>query len=421
MNIIQLIDNLLLRFLMLYFDHTGEIKLEISWKGIIMTLQLGEKIKYLRKRDDRTQEEIAKVLGITCQAVSRWEANAAYPDMELIPSIANYFGITIDELFGYECERDKKVDAIIARITGYGIKARGDDGWVDECLAILREGLAEFPLNEKLLITLADTLGEAGWRRHKEWLYYDDEGFMQHNYDVHKKNSYWTESVKLCENLVGTTRDNVIFTRAIHILVLLYRNFGETEKAIEYANRMPEMNDCREILLASATDGKVEAKYIGELLLKAASAFSTQLIYGLINNKHNYETDMPVEKIKGAISLFYLVCDDGNFGFYHGKLIELYLYLSRVQWERGYHDDAFISLDEALKHARELEALCDEKEHNYTAPLVSFVKTGISLPQRIAAGLSNDWPIWCNPDYSQVEKEMQSDPRWALWVAKTQE
>lgn len=385
-----------------------------------MTLQLGEKIKSLRKRDGRTQEELAGALGITCQAVSRWEACAASPDMELIPPIANFFGITIDELFGYECERDKKVEAIIARVDAYGIKSRGDDRWVDECTAILREGLAEFPQNEKLMIALADTLSEAGWRRHKEWLYYDDEGYMQHDYDVHRKNEYWTESVKLCETLVGTTRDNAIFTRAIHILVLLYRNFGENEKAAACAERMPELGDCKELLLASAADGREEAKCIGNALLKMTSEFAEQLVYGLVNNVHHYETDMPIDKLKGAIGLFHLVCDDGNFGACNGKLIQLYLYLSRVQWERGYHNDAFSSLDEALKHARALEAICDGEEHSYTAPLVSFVKTAACAPQRIAAQLPDDWPFWCNPDFSQAAKEMKADPRWDKWVAETQ-
>ena len=97
-----------------------------------MTLQLGEKIRSLRKQYGRTQEALASALGITFQAVSRWESNLAYPDMELIPSIANYFGITIDELFGYECERDKKVNDIIARIDAFGIKARSDGEWVEE-------------------------------------------------------------------------------------------------------------------------------------------------------------------------------------------------------------------------------------------------------------------------------------------------
>ena len=56
-----------------------------------MRIMLGDKIKELRKRDGRTQDDLATALGITNQAVSRWEANKAYPDMEIIPAIANYF------------------------------------------------------------------------------------------------------------------------------------------------------------------------------------------------------------------------------------------------------------------------------------------------------------------------------------------
>ena len=51
---------------------------------------LGERIKELRQRDGRTQEALAVELGVTAQAVSRWEKGICYPDMELIPSIANF-------------------------------------------------------------------------------------------------------------------------------------------------------------------------------------------------------------------------------------------------------------------------------------------------------------------------------------------
>lgn len=386
-----------------------------------MQLHLGDKIRELRRRDGRTQEALADALGVTSQAVSRWEAGGSYPDMELMPSIANYFGVTIDELFGYTYHRDQKIDQIIERVEAFHIKSRGDDFWVDECLGILREGLAEFPQNEKLLITLADTLSEAGWRRHHEWVYYDSDGYIRHDYDQHQKNKYWREAVKVCENLVSTTSNNAVFTKAISILVLLYRNFGETEKAIAYAKRMPELKNCREMMLAAAVDGEKEAQYIGDLLLKMAGKFSEQLVYGLITNLHHYESDMPIQKIQGAISLFYLICDDGNLGEYHGNVIQLYLYLSRIQWERGYHDDAFASLDEALKHARSLEALLDGKEHAFTASLVSCVKCRSGSPAKIAEELPKDWPFWCNPDFGQVEKEMKADPRWAAWVEKTRE
>ena len=207
-----------------------------------MTLQIGENIKFLRKKRCCTQEELANALGMTCQAVSRWELNTAYPDMELIPAIANYFGITIDELFGYECDRNKKVNEIIEKIDKFHIKSRIDDDWIEKCLLILREGIAEFPQNEKLLITLADTLSEAGWRKHGEHVYYDSEGYMRHDFDKHKNNNYWLEAVKICENLIKTAKDNSISIKAAQILVMLYCNLGEYEKAVSFAELMPSLS-----------------------------------------------------------------------------------------------------------------------------------------------------------------------------------
>ena len=54
-----------------------------------MQLNLGTKIRELRHRDGRTQEALAEALGVTSQAVSRWESGGSYPDMEIMPAIAN--------------------------------------------------------------------------------------------------------------------------------------------------------------------------------------------------------------------------------------------------------------------------------------------------------------------------------------------
>ncbi|MBQ6789363.1 MAG: helix-turn-helix transcriptional regulator, partial [Clostridia bacterium] len=51
-----------------------------------MNIKIGEKIKQLRQRDGRKQEDLANALGVSPQAISRWEANGGYPDMELIPA-----------------------------------------------------------------------------------------------------------------------------------------------------------------------------------------------------------------------------------------------------------------------------------------------------------------------------------------------
>ena len=67
-----------------------------------MTNTIGHQIKLLRKAKGVTQEEMGTTLGISYQAVSKWENNTALPDVQMIPKIAEYFGVTTDELFGYK-------------------------------------------------------------------------------------------------------------------------------------------------------------------------------------------------------------------------------------------------------------------------------------------------------------------------------
>lgn len=61
-------------------------------------LPIAEKIRSLRQKRNITQTELAEALGISFQSVSRWERGMAYPDIEMIPKIAAYFGVTTDEL-----------------------------------------------------------------------------------------------------------------------------------------------------------------------------------------------------------------------------------------------------------------------------------------------------------------------------------
>lgn len=73
---------------------------------------INEKIAELRKRKNITQEELARALGVTNQAVSKWESSQCCPDISLIPEIADYFGVTTDELFGHDVKEDEPADAV---------------------------------------------------------------------------------------------------------------------------------------------------------------------------------------------------------------------------------------------------------------------------------------------------------------------
>ena len=67
-------------------------------------MEIGNQIKALRQRRGITQEEMAQHLGVTPQAVSKWERGVATPDISLLPDISAYFGVTIDELFAISDE-----------------------------------------------------------------------------------------------------------------------------------------------------------------------------------------------------------------------------------------------------------------------------------------------------------------------------
>lgn len=65
---------------------------------------IGNKIRILRKNKNMTQEQLAEVLSVSSQAVSKWENGISAPDIELLPIIARFFGITMDEFFNYRLD-----------------------------------------------------------------------------------------------------------------------------------------------------------------------------------------------------------------------------------------------------------------------------------------------------------------------------
>ena len=62
-------------------------------------MNIGNKIKELRRKSGLTQDQLAQHLGISPQSVSKWETNTTMPDITLLPLLSKEFGITIDELF----------------------------------------------------------------------------------------------------------------------------------------------------------------------------------------------------------------------------------------------------------------------------------------------------------------------------------
>ena len=68
-------------------------------------MELGKKIKQLRFKASLTQEQLAESVGVSAQAVSKWENSVAMPDIALLPKLAEIFGVSIDDLFDLTVEQ----------------------------------------------------------------------------------------------------------------------------------------------------------------------------------------------------------------------------------------------------------------------------------------------------------------------------
>lgn len=388
-----------------------------------MHLDLGTKIRELRRRDNRTQEALAEALGVTSQAVSRWESGGSYPDMNLIPSIANYFGITIDALFGYQNDRAARIQALVEKIQTMKQKNNGADVNTGDMIAFARAALVEYPGNPELMASLASVLYTAGYSRYGEHHLTDEDGYDVYDNARHRTYAEWQEAVTLYEKALETLEEGDFRRVTVGELTQLYVNMGIHEKASALAEAAPGIYSTREYMRICACDGKARVRAYGKAILGMLHASGALMVQSVLANRNM----TPAEKVQGlrnAIGLFHQICSDGNYGEHNRLIARIYTLLSVFLWLEDDRDGAFAALARSLSHFRQFETLCKEKDPRYTAPMLRLVEVDFSRsvipnpaePDTTAASLYRDWPWWSVPEAEQVKKEMQTDPRWARWV-----
>ncbi|MGN1095532.1 MAG: helix-turn-helix domain-containing protein, partial [Eubacteriales bacterium] len=114
-------------------------------------MELNNKIRELRKSRGLTQEQLASALGVSPQAVSKWEMKAGYPDMSMIPMLANFFDVSLDTLFDFDVtKKAKKIEDILEEAGKYF--------WEDfnKAEEIYKAGISEYPSSDKLKAKLLE-------------------------------------------------------------------------------------------------------------------------------------------------------------------------------------------------------------------------------------------------------------------------
>ena len=177
-----------------------------------MKLNIAGTIRSLRKEMGITQEEFAGAMGVTTQAISKWERGEGYPDITFLPDIAEYFHVSLDTLCGIDEQQKQKQISSIIHATANASYAEG--------VKIAREGLAKFPHSVQLKNNLAEALMgcTACWTPPREVL---------------------EEVIRLYEDILRHEPDlNAVSSNAFSLLCQAYISIGEYKKARQIALRM---------------------------------------------------------------------------------------------------------------------------------------------------------------------------------------
>ena len=189
-----------------------------------MSLAIGLNIKKFRTKGHFTQEQLAAYLGISTQAVSRWETQNGDPDLALLPRIADFFSVTVDDLFGIDRDgRAARIEELRRRVIRTLNSAPMEEG-----LAQLREAAAEYPSEVFFQIALAD------------WL-------LRHALqDPNAPNiSECREAERLYLALRDRTDNPHLRDVAITGLARLHAHgYGDTQRASRVLDELPTMHTC---------------------------------------------------------------------------------------------------------------------------------------------------------------------------------
>ena len=180
-------------------------------------MYLPANLKKYRILKELTQEDVAEFLGITPQSVSKWERGENYPDITLLPALANIFETSVDLLLG--------MDTIRAEETRYNIHKKAveyqRDGNLDMAEKTYRDALLIYPNKPGMILGLASTLALKG----------DTE-----------------EAIELMERGLPISINEKQKSMMRAALCFLYLKAGREDKACKLASQLPHMRESREVI-----------------------------------------------------------------------------------------------------------------------------------------------------------------------------
>ena len=334
----------------------------------MISIKIGKKIRLLRKKNDATQEKLAEYLGVTPQAVSRWESEICYPDIETLPQIADFFGVGMDELLCYDSvQKEAKVKEYLSRAQSL----EDLEKWSDS-LTLLREAYAEIPSSFEIQLELAKVLSAINISKPKK--------------------ADMAEAVSLCNHILDYCTNDEIRDETKKTLCDIYSHqLRNDEAALEIADKLHSMNYSKEIVKATVLTGDIAFKQAQTNIIE----FADNIWWHIYNiacvpdiSENNYSLEGKIQVMKKGIELFEVIFGD-DLLYYNDRIANSYRQLAMLYLMQGDRGAAIDCVEKMVQHA----IAYDTRPQNatYSSVLINKVEhikdpEGVSLCAKLLRG-----------------------------------
>lgn len=281
-----------------------------------MGITIGDNIRKYRKEKEISQETLAERLGVTFQAVSRWERGEGYPDISMLPVIAGFFHISVDELLGIsENRQEEEVEKIIEKCSEYDTHYEAEK--MQSCID---EALKKYPGNFKLL----------GW----------------YVYAFQRANSL--KAIEAGAYVLNNCHDEEIRGFVRRNLVYAYRNSGQFDKAVEIAKQLPSYYDTRQDVLRDMLSGKERLEHVQHMCIDLAYEFW----YSVRKIQEEYSADERIALFQKSNDIYDAIYEKDDMPIKLSRKMRNYQGMAEVALEKGRVKEGLTYMTKAAECAR---------------------------------------------------------------------
>ncbi len=351
-----------------------------------MTIYLGENLKQLRKEKDLTQEALADLLGVSFQAISKWERGENYPEITMLPAIAAFFGVSIDVLLGIDkSERQEEIGKYLEMFDKMRIK--DISATFTKFQKAVKEFPGEFPILVRymeLLMAEKDDTRASDYEKTTKELMSIYENIQKHCSDDSIR--IWSKRL-ICEHLMRKYK-------CICNEEGKYGSYKEYyNKAESIINELPAMTDSKEFM-------SMMLSYDSDSHLKTCLYAIKEMLYLLQNTIISYcyydklfSTEFKIEIINHMNSLFHMIYTDDNYEKNWMHIIYNYGHLGHFYFELGDTENAFKFLRIAAEYAVKCDAVPDIAERAAHFYEREEIFRGMNMCTRLALLMKKYYPL----------------------------